>query len=319
MQNISQWPIFLLLILAVLFLDLGVLNRKDKEITIKRSLLLSGFYVCLALMFGLWIYHTLGFQKMSEYYTGYLVEESLSLDNLFVISLIFSYFHIPRQYQHRVLFWGILGVIVLRAIMIGLGAALVSQFEWVLYIFGFALIIMGIKMWFIQQKSPTAIPQNFILKLLRRSFRISHEIHGHHFLIKAPDPHNPMKKVTFMTPLLVVLILIETADIIFAVDSIPAIFLITTDPYIVYTSNIFAILGLRSLYFTLDIILGKFIYLQHALGLVLIFIGSKIFIAHLLGWDKFPPVLSLGITAGLIAGGIVLSLWRTKHGYSKTH
>jgi tellurite resistance protein TerC len=319
MNNLMQWSIFLGIILAILFLDLNVLNRKDEEITIKRSLLLSGFYICLALLFGLWVYYTSGFQKVSEYYTGYLVEESLSLDNLFVISLIFGYFHIPRKYQHRVLFWGIMGVIILRAIMIGLGAALVSTFEWTLYIFGILLLVMGVKMLFMKEKSSTAIPQNFILKFLRRHFRISQELHGHDFLTKAPDPKNPVKKVTFMTPLLVVLILIETADIIFAVDSIPAIFLITTDPYIVYTSNIFAILGLRSLYFALDAVLNKFIYLQQALALVLIFIGSKVFIAHLLGWEKFPPVLSLGITAGLLTGGIVLSLWRTKYGHTKTH
>jgi tellurite resistance protein TerC len=302
------WIIFFSIVLILLVFDLGILNRRAHEISIRESLYSSAFYISIALLFGLWVGYSLSIEKMSLYYTGYLVEQSLSLDNLFVMALIFNYMDIPRQYQHRVLFWGIVGVLVLRGMMIGLGVALVSKFAWILYVFSLFLLLTGVKILFFNKNVNTnkkAINQNPLLKFLRKHCRITSELHGNRFWISE-------KKVIWITPLFVALILIEAADVIFAVDSIPAIFTITTDPYIVYTSNIFAILGLRSIYFTLDAVMHRFVYLQQALAMILIFIGSKIFITPLLGLKEFPPLLSLGVTITLLAGGIGFSWWKTR-------
>ncbi len=311
------WGIFLSIVIILMILDLGVFNKKDEIICLKKSLMLTGFYIAVALLFGVFVYLTLGPQKMTEYYTGYLVEKSLSLDNLFVMSVIFASLNVPKMYQHRVLFWGILGVIILRAILIGFGAVLVSSFSWMLYLFGGFLILMGFKMIFVKEKNEVEMTENFLMKFLRKHCRLSSDLHGHDFYYRAPTPKNASKKVIYFTPLFVALILIEGADIIFALDSIPAIFVITTDPFIVYTSNIFAILGLRSLYFALEAILQKFVYLKYALSFILIFIGSKVFVTDFMGWAKFPPSLSLGITAGALTLGILFSLWKTNHGHSK--
>jgi tellurite resistance protein TerC len=216
----------------------------------------------------------------------------------------------PAKYQHRVLFWGILGVIVLRAIMIGMGAALVAQFHWVLYIFALFLIVTGLKMLMPGDK-PMNLEANPVLKFLRRTLPITPGLHQERFFVREPDPMTGRAK-SWVTPLFVALILIELVDLVFAVDSIPAIFAITTDPFIVYTSNIFAILGLRALYFALSAVIDRFIYLKQALALVLIFIGSKLFIADVFGWQKFPASVSLAVTLGLIAGGIAYSLYRTR-------
>ena len=305
-----MWGLFLGIVLVLLVLDLGVLHRKQREIGIRESLLLSAGYILAGLSFGAWIWYDLGDQSGKEYLTGFLIEKTLALDNIFVISLIFSYFAIPRIYQHRVLFWGILGVIVLRAIMIGLGATLVEQFSWVLYVFAVFLIVTGIKMFFMIDKLPD-ISQNPMLKLMKKHMRITTELHGQKFSVKLPDPATG-KMQRWFTPLFIALLLIEIVDLIFAVDSVPAIFTITTDPYIVYTSNIFAILGLRALYFALDAVIERFKYLKYALALVLIFIGSKIFIADLMGMEKFPAWLSLAVTVLLIAGGVVYSLFKTR-------
>ena len=245
-----------------------------------------------------------------NYLTGFVVEKTLALDNVFVIALIFSFFAVPRIYQHRVLFWGILGVIVLRAIMIGLGATLVSEFSWVLYVFAAFLIVTGIKMLVMGDKEPE-IGQNPLVRFMRRRFNVTDEHHGQDFFVKKPDPQSG-RMVWFMTPLFMALVMVEIADVIFAVDSVPAIFAITTDPFIVYTSNIFAILGLRALYFALAAMIHRFQYLKPALAIVLIFIGSKIFVADLLGLEKFPAALSLGVTLSIIAVGILYSLWRTR-------
>ncbi|MCU0909295.1 MAG: TerC/Alx family metal homeostasis membrane protein, partial [Rhodobacteraceae bacterium] len=223
---------------------------------------------------------------------------------------IFTYFAIPREYQHRVLFWGILGVIVLRGIMIGLGATIVAQYSWVLYIFAVFLILTGIKMMFTGDK-PMDIAQNPVLKFLKKRMHVTEEIHGHAFFVKKPDPRTG-KLVRFATPLFLALVLIEIADVIFAVDSVPAVFALTTDPFIVYTSNIFAILGLRALFFALAAIMHRFEYLKYALSLLLVFIGSKIFVADLLGWEKFPPAWSLGITFVILTVGVVVSLVKTR-------
>jgi tellurite resistance protein TerC len=302
------WLVFVGIVVALLAFDLGVLHKDDKEIGVQESLLLSAGYITVALLFGAWVWWFLGAQSGIEYYTGFLIEKSLSMDNVFVIALIFSYFAIPRQYQHRVLFWGILGVIVLRAIMIGLGAALVTQFSWILYVFGIFLVVTGIKMWVIADHMPD-IANNPLLKLLRKHLKVTPEVHGNAFFVQQPDPASG-KLERFATPLFLALCLVEFADLVFAVDSVPAIFAITTDPFIVYTSNIFAILGLRALYFALAAMIHRFKYLKYALALVLVFIGTKIFLVGIIG--KIPPTISLSVTFGLIAGGVIVSMWKTR-------
>ena len=302
------WFLFIGIVIALLAFDLGVLHKNDKEIGVRESLLLSGGYITAASLFGVWVWWYLGAESGMNYFTGFAIEKSLSMDNVFVIAMIFSFFAIPRQYQHRVLFWGILGVIVLRAIMIGLGAALVKEFSWVLYLFGAFLVLTGLKMWFLADHEPN-IEKNPILIFLRKHLRVTNGLRGNAFLVNEPDPKTG-KMTRFATPLLLALILIEFVDLVFAVDSVPAIFAITTDPFIVYTSNIFAILGLRALYFALAAMIHRFKYLKYALALVLVFIGSKIFLVNFIG--KFPPALSLSITVGLIAGGVFFSLWKTR-------
>jgi tellurite resistance protein TerC len=309
-KPIWMWAAFIAIVGFLLAFDLGVMHRKQREISIKESLWISTFYITIAIIFGGWIWYEMGAQSGEEYLTGFIVEKSLAMDNVFIISLIFSYFAIPRIYQHKVLFWGILGVIVLRAIMIGLGATLVSQFSWILHIFAVFLILTGIKMLWMGDKLPD-IENNILLKFIRKKLPVSKELHEDKFTVKLPDSKTG-KIVTYATPLLVALVLIEFVDLIFALDSIPAIFTITVDPYIVYTSNIFAILGLRALYFALAAIIYKFKYLQQALAFVLIFIGSKGFIASAMGLEKVPASISLGVTFGLIMAGIVVSLYKTR-------
>jgi tellurite resistance protein TerC len=302
------WLAFIGIVVALLAFDLGVLHKDDREIGVHESLLLSAGYISVALMFGAWVWWYLGAQSGMAYYTGFMIEKSLSMDNVFVIALIFTYFAIPRQYQHRVLFWGILGVIVLRAIMIGLGATLVSQFSWVLYLFGAFLVATGIKMWVIADHMPD-IANNPLLKFMKRHMRVTEGLRGNAFWVREPDPATG-KLARFATPLFLALVLVEFVDLVFAVDSVPAIFAITTDPFIVYTSNIFAILGLRALYFALAAMIHRFKYLKYALALVLVFIGTKIFLVGIIG--KIPPVISLTVTFGLIAGGVLFSLWKTR-------
>ncbi len=305
-----MWLAFMGIVLTLLVLDLGVLHKDQREIEVRESLVLSAGYIGLALAFGAWVWWYLGSQSGMEYLTGFAIEKALAMDNVFVIAMIFSFFAVPRQYQHRVLFWGILGVIVLRAIMIGLGATIVSQFSWVLYIFAVFLILTGVKM-LVFKDAEYDVGKNPVLAFMRRRFNVTDEHHGEKFWVKKTDPATG-KAVWFMTPLFLALVLIEVADVIFAVDSVPAIFAITKDPFIVYTSNIFAILGLRALYFALAAMVHRFHYLKIALAIVLIFIGSKIFIADLLGIDKFPPAVSLAITFGILATGVLYSLWRTR-------
>ena len=309
-KPIWMWAVFLGVVVTLLVLDLGVLHRKVREIKVGESLWMSGFYIAIALIFGGWVWYELGAQSGEEYLTGFLVEKTLAMDNVFLISLIFTFFAIPPLYQHRVLFWGILGVIVLRAIMIGLGATLVAEFGWLLYIFAVFLIATGIKMLLLGDKMPD-VESNPVLRLLRRILRITPELRGQHFFVRQPDPATG-RHVLWVTPLFVALVLIEIVDLIFAVDSVPAIFAITTDPYIVYTSNIFAILGLRALYFALAAVVHRFKYLKPALALILVFIGAKVFIAGFAGWEKFPASISLGVTVALLAAGIGYSLWRTR-------
>lgn len=310
-KSFTMWAIFLSIVITLLILDLGVLNKKDHEIGVKESLLLSAFYIFIALLFSIWIWYQFGVQSWEEYLTGYLVEKSLSLDNIFVISILFGYLAIPRLYQHRVLFWGIIGVIVLRAVMIGLGAKLVAEFSWVLYVFAAFLIFTGIKMLYVKEHD-TNMADNKLLNFIQSHLRVTKELHGNHFFVMLPDKKSN-KKLLWCTPLFVALLMVESADLLFAVDSVPAIFAITTDTYIIYTSNIFAILGLRALYFALAAVLPRFVYLKYALSIILIFIGSKIFIADIFGWNKFPATISLGVTVGLLAAGIIFSLYKTRN------
>lgn len=306
-----MWASFMSVVVLLLVFDLGVMHRKEHEISIKESLVFSALYIAVGLLFGGWVWYELGSMKAIEYYTGFIVEKTLSIDNVFVIAMLFSYFHVPRLYQHRVLFWGILGAVLLRGVMIAFGAALVSRFEWVLYLFALFLIGTGIKMLLTGDK-PADIGDNFLLRVMRKHFRTTDQLHGHDFFVRQPSRKNG-KMVLWMTPLFVCLVMIEFADVIFAVDSVPAIFMITTDPYIVFTSNIFAILGLRALYFVLAAIITRFHYLKYALSVVLIFIGSKSFIAHFAGWEKFPVGWSLGVTVAILASGVAFSMWKTRN------
>ena len=304
-----MWLAFFGTVVTLLALDLGVLHKGDAEIGVRESLLLSAGYIGMGLLFGAWVWWFLGAGSGMEYFTGFLIEKSLSMDNVFVIALIFGFFAIPRAYQHRVLFWGIVGVIVLRALMIGLGAALVAEFAWVLYLFGAFLLLTGLKMLFMTEK-PIDLATNPVLRFLRRHMKVSDSLHGNRFWVRLPDPAAPSRKAWFATPLLLALVMIELADLVFAVDSVPAIFAITQDPFIVYTSNIFAILGLRALYFALAAMIERFRYLKVALALVLVFIGGKIFLVGLVG--KIPPTVSLTVTFGLLLGGVLYSLLKTR-------
>lgn len=305
-----MWLSFMAIVAVLLSFDLGVLHRSHREIGVSESLVLSAGYMALGVAFGIWVWWYLGPAPGMEYLTGFAVEKALAMDNVFVIAMIFAYFAVPRRYQHRVLFWGILGVIVLRAIMIGLGAAIISNFSWVLYLFALFLIITGVKMLVVKSEHGD-LATNPVMNFVRRRFHVTDSHHGEAFFVRGPSPATG-QPVWFMTPLFMALIFIEIADVIFAVDSVPAIFAITTDPFIVYTSNIFAILGLRALYFAIAAMIDRFAYLKYALALVLIFIGSKIFIADLMGIDKFPPAIALGVTFSILAGGVIFSLVRTR-------
>jgi tellurite resistance protein TerC len=305
------WLSFIGIVATLTAFDLGFLHKEDKEMGIGESLKLSAFYISIALAFGVWVWMAKGAEMGMQYYTGFFIEKALSIDNVFVISLIFTYFAIPNKYQYRALLWGIIAVIILRGIMIGVGAAIVQQYEWVLYFFAAFLVATGIKMLFTGDQEMD-VSKNPVVKFMNKHFRVTPELHGEKFIVKVQDEKTG-RMVRAITPLLLALIVINLADLVFAVDSVPAIFAITKDTFIVYTSNIMAILGLRALYFALAAMVHRFHYLKYALALVLVFIGSKIFVADfLLGGDKFPPVLSLGVTFGLIAAGIFYSLWKTK-------
>ena len=327
-----MWAVFMTLILGLLAFDLGVLSRRRKAgaaspgtastadaaepddtpqtISIAASLRLSVFYISVALLFGLWVWSSLGAESAVQYYTAFAVEKALSLDNVFVISLIFTALAIPRQYQHRVLFWGILGVIVLRGIMIGVGTALVTGFDWVLWVFGAFLLITGIRLLIQKDKddSPPDIERHPVARLVRRVLPVTPTLHGQRFLVRTADKLGRVR--LHATPLLLALAMVEVADVVFAVDSIPAVFAITQEPFLVYTSNIFAILGLRALYFALAALVHRFEGLKPALALVLVFIGAKIFYSHFFG--KLDPVISLAVTLAILVGGVLYSLWKTR-------
>lgn len=296
-DSIFLWIIFNIFVLGLLALDLLVFHRKAHAVSLREAFTWSVVWISLALIFNLGIYYLWGSEKAMEFLAGYLIEKSLSVDNIFVFIMIFSYFAVPAQYQHRILFWGILGALVMRALFIAAGAALLSAFHWIIYIFGAFLIITGIKMFFAGDEKIEP-EKNPAVLLLRRWVPITNTFNGQRFFVR-------IDRRLWATPLFVVLLVIETTDIFFAVDSIPAIFAITLDPFIVYTSNIFAILGLRALYFLLAGILQMFRYLKVGLSFVLCFVGSKMLIVDLY---KVPIGVSLGIVAGILAISILASL-----------
>lgn len=308
-EGYEVWGAFIAIVLILLLLDLFVLNRKDEIVSAKKSLISTGFYMGLALIFGGWLWKSYGADDGVDYFTAYFIELSLSLDNLFVMSVILSYFVVPKEFQHRVLFWGILGVLVMRGIMIGLGTVLIQQFDWVLFIFAGFLILTGVKM-LLMKDDDGELKDSAMIKFFKKHLRYTNEIEGHKFFIKRPHERTG-KLVSYATPLFMALICIEFMDVLFALDSVPAVFAITTEPFVIYTSNIFAILGLRSMYFAITAILERFKYMKYALSLVLVFIGAKVFYNHFVGHVE--PLVSLGITVGTLVAGAVFSLIKTSH------
>lgn len=344
---IWPWVIFIGFVFIMLALDLGVFHRKSHVIGFKESLSWSALWITLGLAFSILVYfsyenHWFGLGNTrdavdgvvnggrlaaTKYLTGYVVEKSLSVDNIFVIAMVFSSLSVPARYQHRVLFWGILGALAMRGVMIGVGSALVHNFHWILYIFGGFLILTGLKMMFMEEKEENP-EDNKLIKFIQKRFPITKYFHGEHFIVKAgsknsleaPEPGqvakiDPVVEAApagkwLLTPLAVALILVEVTDLIFAVDSIPAIFAITADPFLVFTSNVFAILGLRSLYFALAGMIAKFKYLKPALSLILLVVGVKMLTAkYLKVWlgDSFNLVI-LGLILGILATGVITSL-----------
>jgi len=329
-QPVWLWLAFLAFIGFLLWVDLGLLNKKDGVVSPAKSAGMWALFASIAIAFGAYVYfgyepppefynapENLNQQAAIQYFTGYLLETALAFDNIFVISMIFGYFAVPREYQHRVLFWGIIGAIVFRALFIGVGAAVVNQFTWVLFIFAAFLIFTGWKMLSANGGGhDVKLEDNFILKTIRRFIPVTERIENHNFFNKGLNAKGKM--VTMATPLFLALVMVETVDIVFAVDSVPAIFAVTRDPFIVYTSNIFAILGLRSMYFMLAAAVERFRYLKYGLALVLVLIGVKIV------WNfglykelHIVPYLeahwSLIATLTLLGGSILYSLWATRH------
>jgi tellurite resistance protein TerC len=295
--NIWFWVGFIAFVLAMLAVDLGVFNRRPHVVSPREATVWTGVWVGLALLFagGLLVFES--HHSALTFLTGYLIEESLSIDNIFVIVLIFQYFAVPAQYQHRVLFWGILGALVMRGLFIGLGAALLARFEWIIYIFGVLLIVTGVRM-AVKRDEEFDAEQNPVVKAVRRVLPLTDGYRGKHFFVVEHGRR-------YATPLLLVLVLVEATDLIFAVDSIPAIFGITRDPFLVFTSNIFAVLGLRSLYFLLASVVTKFWMLKYGLAVILTFVGVKMLLES---WIHIPILLSLGVVLALLAISIAGSL-----------
>lgn len=309
-QSFGLWAVFMTVVAVLLVFDLGVLNRKDHEIGVLESLQLTGLYIVIALLFGVGVWWHLGADNGMDYFTAYLVEQSLSMDNLFVMSLIFAYYGIPRQYQHRVLFWGIIGVIIMRGVMIGVGAVLIHRFEWLLLVFAAFLIFTGIKMVLSSDEDDGKIEDSRFIRFLQKHMHVTPFLRGHNFFIREKGLAHTRGALR-ATPLFLALVTIEVADLIFAVDSVPAVLAITSNTFVVYTSNIFAVVGLRAMYFAIAAIIHRFIYMKYALAIILIFIGCKAFYAELFD-TKIPPFISLGLTLGTLAGGFIFSMIRTR-------
>ena len=296
------WIGFNLLILFLLTLDLLVFNKKPHEISIKEALAWSGVWITLALCFNVVVYYWYGYDLALQYFTGYLIEKSLSVDNLFVFLLLFSFFKVPAKYQHKVLYWGILGALVMRGVLILLGAALVAKFHWLLLVFGAFLVVTGIKMALQKEEKEVHPERNIVVRMFKKIIPVTAGYHEEKFFIT-------INKKRYATLLVIVLIVIETTDLLFAVDSIPAVFAVSTDSFIIYTSNVFAILGLRSLYFALAGMISMFYYLRHGLSVILTFIGLKMLVA-----DIFPiPIsIALGVVGTVLLIAIAASIARAK-------
>ena len=295
------WLGFTALVVALLVVDLGVLNRRSHVLSFKEAMSWSGGLIAFAGLFGLFILWREGGQSAMEYYAGYLIELSLSVDNLFVFILIFSYFGVPAAAQPKVLKWGILGAIVMRLLMIALGAILLQRFEWIIYVFGGILVITGVRM-MLQKDARIEPDKNPVVRLARRVLPFSDCYDGAHFLTRT------VRGKVLATPLLLVLLVIEWSDLVFAIDSIPAIFSVTRDPFLVYSSNVFAILGLRALFFVLAGMMDRFVYLKPGVALILIFVGTKMTLSH---WLHLPITVSLAVIVLILSASVVLSLRRT--------
>lgn len=295
--NEFVWIGFLVFVMLMLILDLGVFHRNSHEVKVKEALIWSGVWISLALLFNYGLYLYMGKEKALEFLAGYLIEKSLSVDNLFVFIMLFSYFNVSPKYQHKVLFWGIIGALVLRAIFIFAGVALISKFHWIIYLFGVFLLFTGAKMLFHDDKEVEP-DKNPLVRLFKRFFPVTDSMSGGRFFVK-------INAKRFATPLFIVLLIVEFTDLIFAVDSIPAILAVSNDTFIIFTSNVFAILGLRSLYFALAGITKYFHYLKYGLSVILIFIGVKMLIVDLY---KIPIVYSLLTIVGILAVSVLLSV-----------
>jgi len=285
-------------IIALLLVDLGLFQRKERDIKIKEALGWSAVWITLALLFNVGLFFWHGKEASLQFLTGYLIELTLSVDNLFVFVLIFMYFKVPTQYQHKVLFWGIIGAQVMRGLLIGLGVALIWKFHWILYLFGMFLVFTGVKMGFQDEAAEISPERNILVRIFRKFMPITAGYHGSRFFVKLDGRR-------YATLLFVVVLVVETTDLLFALDSIPAIFAITTDPFIVYTSNIFAILGLRSLYFALAGLMNLFHYLKIGLAVVLTFVGTKMLLAEIF---PIPIILTLLVVGGVILLSVLASL-----------
>jgi tellurite resistance protein TerC len=300
-NSLWGWVGFNVVVLAILALDLGVLHRKSEKVSLREAAIWSGVWVALSLCFALAIYLNMGRESGLEFLTGYLIEYALSIDNIFVFVLIFSYFSVPEKYQHRVLFWGIIGALVLRGVMIVAGSALVTRFSWTLYIFGAFLVFTGLKMALQKDEAAYNPERDPILRFARKLVPVTPDYRGDKFFVREPDAKGKLRYAA--TPLFIVLLIVDTTDVVFATDSIPAIFAVTRDPFIVYTSNICAVLGLRALYFLLASVVDKFVYLKLGLSLVLVFIGAKMLLEHFL---HIPIVAALGVV-GLVLGSAIFA------------
>ena len=299
-MSVWVWIGFNVFILAMLALDLGVFHRRAHEITMREAAIWSLIWLCLALVFSVGLLHFQGRQAGLEFLAGYLIEKSLSVDNIFVFVLIFSWWRVPREYQHRVLFWGVLGALVMRGLMILAGAALLARYHWIIYPFGAFLLVIASRM--ITARAAPVLEDNLVLRLVRRIVPITPHLHGPRFFVKLPDG---ARMRLYATPLFIVLVAVESTDLIFALDSIPAIFAVTREPFLVYASNIFAILGLRSLYFVLAELVHRFRFLKPGVALVLVFVGTKMLLSDIV---HVPVEVSLGVIAGILAGSVLASI-----------
>ena len=295
------WIFFNLFVLAMLALDLGVFHRKSHIVSVREAAVWSAVWITISMIFNVLLFFWKGPTPSLEFLAGYLIEKSLSVDNIFVFVIIFGSFAVPREYQHRVLFWGVIGALIMRGILIGLGAILLQRFHWLIYVFGAFLIFTGIRLLGREGEEPHP-EKSPLIQMLRRVLPMTGQYHGKHFFVKEGGRF-------LATPLLLVLVIVEVSDLVFAFDSIPAIFAVTSDPFLVYTSNIFAILGLRSLYFLLAGVIKKFHYLEIGLSFILIFVGIKMVIAP---WIKIPITASLGVIATILLLAIIASLRRDR-------